>query len=123
MVKGRVLSFKNAFAGIWVALKEQDNLKFHFLLAGLAISLGVILQIAQIEWLILILTIGLVLCLELTNTALEEIVNSFTDEIHPSAKKAKDVAAGAVLVAAITAKIIGLIIFLPYFIDLLQFFY
>jgi|SRR3989344_7353728 len=122
MTKGKVLSFKNAFEGIWVALKEQDNLKFHLILAGLAISLGTIFNITQTEWLLLTLTIGLVICLELTNTAIEEVVNSFTDKIHPSAKKAKDVAAGAVLVGALTATIVGTIIFLPYFLNLLFFF-
>lgn len=123
MGKGRILSFKNAFTGIWVALKEEPNLKFHLILAILAATLGFIFNITQTEWLILILTIGLVICLELTNTAIEEVVNSFTEEVHPSAKKAKDVAAGAVLVAAMTAKIIGLIIFLPHFINLLFFFF
>lgn len=108
-------SFKNATSGIWIALKEQRNLKFHFLAALGAITLSLIFEITSLEWLIVILTIGLVISLELTNTAIEEIVNSFTEDAHPAAKKAKDVAAGAVLVVAITALVIGLTIFLPYF--------
>ena len=114
MVKGRALSFKYAFEGIFVALKDQPNLIFHFLASIIVILLGHIFEITQTEWLILTLTIGLVITIELTNTAIEEIVNSFTTETHPSAKKAKDVAAGAVLIASITAVIIGLLIFLPY---------
>lgn len=114
MATNRILSFKHAFIGIWVALKEEPNLKFH-LLAVLAVSLlGIYLNISNIEWLILILTMGLVISLELTNTAIEELVDSFTEDEHPGAKKAKDVAAGAVLLASITAVIIGVLIFLPY---------
>jgi undecaprenol kinase len=112
-------SFKNASAGIWTALKEQRNLKFHFLAALLAINLGIYFHISYVAWLFLTLTIGLVIALELTNTAIEEIVNSFTEEVHPAAKKAKDVAAGAVLTASIMAFIIGLLIFLPHFLGLL----
>lgn len=75
---------------------------------------GFYFNITHTEWLVLILTIGLVITMELTNTAIEEIVDSFVDGIHPSAKKAKDVAAGAVLLATIMAVAVGIIIFLPY---------
>lgn len=114
MTKGRVLSFKYAFEGIWTALKDQPNLIFHLLATIVVILFGWFFQITNLEWIILTLTIGIVIAIELTNTAIEEVVNSFTDEIHPSAKKAKDVAAGAVLIVSIMAVIIGLLIFLPY---------
>lgn len=110
----RVLSFRYAFEGLWTALKDEPNLKFHFLTAVLVISAGLILRISKTEWLIILLTIGFVVAVELTNTAIEEVVDSFTSEVHPSAKKAKDVSAGAVLIASVTALAIGLIIFLPY---------
>lgn len=116
MTKNRALSFKYAFEGIWIALKEEPNLKFHLLAMTLVIILGLYLNIPAFDWLILALTIGVVISLELTNTAIEEVVDSFTDHEHPSAKKAKDVAAGAVLIASVMAVIIGLVIFLPYFI-------
>lgn len=115
MVRPRLLSFKFAFTGIKTALKDEPNLKFHFAAALITALLGWIFEISSTKWLFLILTIGFVISAELTNTAIEEIVNSFTDTVHPSAKKAKDVAAGAVLISAITAAIIGLVIFLPYF--------
>lgn len=118
----RILSFKYAFEGIWVALKEEPNLKFLLIIALLVVTLGLIFQISTIEWLILLLLIGGVTSLELTNTAIEVIVDSFTSEHHPGAKKAKDVAAGAVLVASIAALVIGLIIFLPYLYSTLFFF-
>lgn len=115
MPQQRVLSFKYAFEGIWTALKKEPNLKFHLLATVVVIMLGWFFQISELEWIIVIFAIGSVISLELTNTAIEEIVDSFTEDHHPGAKVAKDVAAGAVLVASITAAIIGLLIFLPYF--------
>ncbi len=114
-----ILSFKHALTGIWTALTEQPNFKFHLIATALALFLALYFQVSGFEWLVLILTIGLVISLELTNTAIEEIVNSFTEEVHPAAKKAKDVAAGAVLIISITALIIGIYIFLPYILNLI----
>lgn len=110
----RALSFKYAFEGIFTAFKDQPNLKLHVFAACAVVFVGLFLDITKIEWLALVITIGLVITFELTNTAIEEVVDSFTDQVHPAAKKAKDVAAAAVLVAAITAVVVGLIIFLPY---------
>lgn len=118
MVKNRALSFRYAFEGIWTAFKDQPNLYIHLFAAILVICAGMYFKISKIEWLIITLTIGIVIGIEFTNTAIEEVVNSFTDEEHPSAKKAKDVAAGAVLVVAIMAASVGLIIFLPYFFNI-----
>lgn len=115
MAHKRILSFKYAGNGIWTALKTEPNLKFHFFAAFLVYILGLYLNITKLEWIILIIVIGMVISLELTNTAIETVVNSFTEDIHPAAKKSKDVAAGAVLIASIMAIIIGCIIFLPYF--------
>lgn len=113
-MRRRLKSFKHAADGISIGLKDQFNLRFHFLAAILAISLAIYYQISRLEWLILILTIGLVVATELLNTAVEEIVNSFTADVHPAAKKAKDVAAAAVLISAVIALVIGIIIFGPY---------
>lgn len=110
----RILSFKYAGEGIWTALKTEPNLKFHVFVAFLVFMLGEYFQISRTEWITLAILIGFVISLELTNTAIEAIVNSFTEDIHPAAKKAKDVAAGAVLVAALTAITAGTLIFLPY---------
>ena len=110
----RAMSFKFALEGIVTAFKDQPNLKFQLCIALLALALGYYYSISNFEWIVLILTIGFVITFEFTNTAIEEIVDSFTDKEHPAAKKAKDVAAGAVLVASLTALVIGLLIFLPY---------
>ena len=110
------MSFKYAFEGLITALKDQPNLKFQFCIAAIVIALGYYLNISPLEWLFIVFSIGFVIVFELTNTAIEEIVDSFTDQVHPAAKKAKDVAAAAVLAASITAAVVGLIIFLPYFV-------
>jgi diacylglycerol kinase len=116
MTNKRALSFKYAFEGLITAFKDQPNLKFQLCIAVIVLALGYFFQITKAEWLVVILVIGFVLTFELTNTAIEEIVDSFTDQVHPAAKKAKDVAAAAVLAASITAAAIGLFIFLPYII-------
>ena len=115
MPRKRILSFKYAGSGIWTALKTEPNLKFHFFSAILVIILGFHLKISRNDWMILFILIGVVISLELTNTAIETVVNSFTEDIHPAAKRAKDVAAGAVLFTAAMAIIVGILIFYPYF--------
>ena len=117
MLKHRVKSFHYAIQGIVTGLKDQPNIKIHGFLGLIVIGLGAYFQITSFEWMILILTIGLVLSLEFINTAIEEIVDSFVEGIHPSAKKAKDVSAAAVLIASITALAVGLIIFGQYFVN------
>lgn len=114
MTKSRILSFKYAFEGLFTAFKDEPNLKIHFLIGLIVLVMGAYLQISQLDWVILIITIGLVIGLELTNTAIEEMVNVFMPAEHPSAKKAKDVAAAAVLIGAIVSLVIGAIVFLPY---------
>ena len=106
-------SFKHAYEGIIFGIKNERNLEIHILIMILVIMFGIILKISQIEWLICIILLGLVISLELMNTAIETVVDMITLEKNPKAKIAKDVAAGAVLVSAISAAIIGLIIFIP----------
>ncbi|MBI4039855.1 diacylglycerol kinase family protein [Candidatus Daviesbacteria bacterium] len=112
--KRRILSFQFAIQGITTALKEEPNLKIHFVVAIFVIIAGFFFHISKPEWIIIALLIGLVFTLELTNTAIETIVDAFTNSQHPGAKRAKDVSAGAVLVAVITSVVVGLMIFLPY---------
>lgn len=112
--KYHVISFKHALEGIISALKQEPNLKFHFLAGVLVIILSFVLRISKEDWVIIIFLIGFVISVELTNTAIESVVDHFTSLTHPGAKLAKDISAGAVLVAAITATIAGAIILLPY---------
>lgn len=110
----KILSFKYACVGIASALKEEPNLKFHFIVGIIVLLLSAAFRISSQDWMIVIFLIGFVISLELTNTAIEAVVDAFTDKEHPGAKLAKDISAGAVLIAAITSAVIGIIIFLPY---------
>lgn len=110
----RILSFKYAFAGLLIALKEEPNLKTHFLIALVVIAIAAFLKISILDWVIIIFLIGFVISVELTNTAIEAVVDAFTNKEHPGAKLAKDISAGAVLVAAITSAIVGVLMFWPY---------
>ena len=115
MKRFSILSFKYAYEGLVAALKEEPNLKFHFLASIVVLVAGFFFQISKQDWLILIILIGFVITVELTNTAIEAVVDGLTREHHPAAKIAKDISAGAVLVASLTATISGILIFYPYF--------
>ncbi len=110
-----MFSFKYAFEGVWEALRTERNLFIQLLIGIAGLILGMFYKISQNEWIIGITIFTLVFSLELTNTAIEEVVDSFTQNSHPGAKRAKDVAAAAVMVAFWTEVIVGLLIFLPYF--------
>ena len=75
--------------------------------------MGFYFKINTVEWLVILLVLGVILSLELINTALESVVDLVTDKYHPLAKKAKDTVSAAVLVFAVASVIIGLIIFIP----------
>ena len=106
-------SFKYAFEGIFTTVFHERNMQIHCLVAVLVVMFGIILKISPIEWYLCLLLFAIVLSLELVNTAIEAVVDLVTEEKQPLAKKAKDAAAGAVLVSAIIAAIIGGIIFFP----------
>lgn len=110
--KDFVKSFKFASNGIFYTLSTQRNLKIQLIFAILAIILGIFLKISLIEWAILIFAIMFVLFSEMLNTAIESAVDLCTEEFSEKAKIAKDVAAGAVLVASINSIAIGILIFL-----------
>ena len=106
-------SFGYAFEGIGTCIKKERNMKIHCAAAVLVVIAGVILKISLLEWCICLTLFGIIMALELVNTAVEAVVDLVTEERKPLAKIAKDTAAGAVLIAAIMAAIAGIIIFLP----------
>lgn len=112
-LKKRILSFKYAFTGIFVSVKSQCNLKIHIIAAIIAIILGFILKISNQEWLIISIVIGGVITAEMFNTTIEAIVDIISPEYSENAKKAKDISAGAILILAIVAVVVGIIIFVP----------
>jgi len=106
-------SFYFAFAGLAYAMRTQRNMKIHLAAAACTILFGLKYSVSPVEWLILVLVIMAVLVSELMNTALEAVVDLASPGFHPLAKIAKDVAAGAVLITALSAVIVGSIIFYP----------
>lgn len=113
-------AFKHAFRGIGHALKYELNFKIQFVVAVMVIFMGCYFSITSTEWLIVTGTIVLVLSLELLNSTIEKTCNLISKEYHPRIKIIKDIAAGAVLLAALGASIIGAIIFLPKIIQLIK---
>lgn len=106
-------SFGYAFQGIGTCIRSERNIRIHLSVAALVVVCGLFFHISAVEWCICLALFGLVLALELVNTAVEATVDLVTEEKKPLAKTAKDTAAGAVLIAAIMAAAAGLIIFLP----------
>lgn len=106
-------SFKYAFHGIRTCIEQERNMKIHCCAAILVIAAGTIFHISSYEWIACFMLFGLVISLEMINTAIESVVDMVTEEYRPLAKRAKDVAAGAVLVSALFSVVIAAIIFLP----------
>lgn len=111
-------SFSYAINGILTAVKHERNMRIHLTIAAIVIFASFYFSISKFEWLIILSVIGGVISLELVNSAIERVVDLVTLEHHPLAKLAKDMAAGAVFVAAIFAVVMGSIIFLPYFLKI-----
>jgi diacylglycerol kinase (ATP) len=109
----RLASFRHAFAGWWYVLRTQHNAWIHALASVAAFAVAWSLQLGRIEWAILVLTVAVVWVAEFVNTAVETVVDLSSPEIHPLAKIAKDVAAAAVLIAALSAVVVGLLLFGP----------
>ena len=107
-------SFYYAIVGVVSVFKSERNMKLHFFAALVVIILAVLMNVTPFEWAILVLTIFFVLAAETINTAIEKTVDLVTDNYHPLAEKAKNMAAGAVLLSAVNAVIIAGLIFWPY---------
>jgi len=118
-IMNRIKSFKYAFAGLKVLIQEEHNARIHLLTTLLVIITGFLLDVSTVEWAALVLAIGLVISLEAINAAIENIANFVSPEKHEMIKKIKDLSAGAVLVGATTAIVIGAIIFIPKIMDIL----
>ena len=111
--KKLINSFKFAFKGIGSSLKSERNMKIHFTMMFLVIIAGMLFNISMWEWITCFILFGLVISLEMVNTAIEIVVDIVSPKYDVRAGRAKDIAAGAVLANAIVAAIVGLLIFLP----------
>ncbi len=110
----RLRSFQYAFRGIAAMIRSQHNAWLHALASAIVITLGITFRITASDWCWLIVSIAIVWTAEALNTALEFLADVASPEFHPKIRDAKDVAAGAVLIAAIAATAIGTIVFWPY---------
>ena len=117
---GRIRSFKFAFVGIWTMLKSQKNAWVHAFATIAVVIAGFVFDISTSEWCLLVLAIIAVWMAEAFNTAIEFLADVASPEFHPLVKKAKDVAAGAVLISAIGAIVLGIIIFGPHVLNLIK---
>lgn len=112
-IKKFIKSFTYAFEGIRLALKLDQNVRFHVVVGVLVTLVSLMLKVNTFEFLFIVFAIFFVIITELLNTAVEEMTNLIVKEHRMEAKIAKDVAAAAVLLAALYAVIVGLVILLP----------
>jgi diacylglycerol kinase (ATP) len=110
----RLRSFAFAISGILLALKTQANMRIHVAISVAVIAAAIYFQLAKADWLWLIVSIILVLSAELLNSAFEYLCDVISPQHNASVARAKDIAAGAVLVVACGAALIGLLVFWPY---------
>jgi diacylglycerol kinase (ATP) len=104
-------SFNYAFEGVIHVLRTQRNMRIHFLIAAVVLAAGVVVGVRRFELIALLLAIAFVLIAEMINTALEHAIDVATTSFDPMAKLAKDIAAGAVLIASVNAIAIGYLVF------------
>ncbi|MCF6095920.1 diacylglycerol kinase [Thermovorax subterraneus] len=121
MKKSRTLfeSFLYAISGVVYSLKTQRNMRIHFMAALIVMVLSKYLGLKEMEMVAVIFAAALVIIAEMINTAVETAVDMITDKFHPMARIAKNVAAGAVLVAALNALVVGYMVFSDKLYDLL----
>lgn len=115
-------SFKYALEGITYTLKTQRNMRIHTAVGFLVFIAGLYFQVSRLELAILVMVSSTVVVAEMFNTAIESAIDLYSRQRHPLAKIAKDVAAAAVLMSAVSAAIVGVLILGPPFFDLLSFY-
>ncbi len=108
-----IASFEYAGQGLWYTFRTQRNMRVHLIIALLTLLAGALFRISALEFALIFMMIGAVFAAEMINTAVECCVDLISPGYHDLAKKAKDVAAGAVLISAIVAVLVGICIFLP----------
>lgn len=119
-MRARARSFLHAGAGVLAMFRSQPNARIHGLAALAVVGLGLLFDLTAGEWCWLVLAIAGVLAAECMNTALESLANAVVPDPHPLVGRAKDAAAGAVLLAAMGAALIGLLVLGPHLVSLLR---
>ena len=113
-VAGRVKSFRHAFAGLWLMLRTQHNAWLHLSATVAVLAAGLALKVRTADWRWLIAALAVVWTAEAMNTAFEHLCDVVSPEFHAGVQRCKDVAAGAVLICAIAAALLGAVTFWPY---------
>lgn len=113
-VKKRVQSFRYAFNGIKLLIQSEHNAWIHCFAAVCVVTAAWFFQITREEWIAIVIVIGLVLAAEAVNSSIETLADVVSPDYNETIKRTKDLAAGAVLLLAIAAAIVGLLIFVPY---------
>ena len=106
-----IRSFRYALEGFITAVTTERNINVQLCVGAAAVVAGLVIGIDAISWALIVLCIGIVLFAELVNTALEAGVDLATQELHPLAKRAKDIAAASVFVLSLTAAVVGILVF------------
>jgi len=114
-MRNRLKSFKYAFRGIGTLLATQMNARIHLIALVIVIVAGFHVNLNLGEWALIALSVGMVLSAEAMNSALEFLADHTAPQWHDSVQKAKDLAAGSVLLAAVGALVVGLLVFIPHF--------
>ncbi len=117
-IRKRLNSFKYAFNGLRVLIKEEHNARIHLLASICAIMAGLFFRISSSEWIAIVFAIGLVISLEIINSSIENMADFISPQKNEKIKRIKDLSAAAVLVGAFVALVVGLLIFVPKIIDL-----
>jgi len=118
-LKDRLRRFGHAFRGLGLVVSREHNMRIHVLAAVVAVVLGFLMKLTITEWSIIILCMGIVLTAELINSAVERVCDAaFTKKEDPVVKDIKDISAGAVLISAVMALVVGLLIFVPKLLNL-----
>lgn len=113
-VRARARSFVHAGSGLRFVLRSQPNARIQLALAAAVVAAGIALDVSRLEWCWLVAAIAGVLAAECLNTALESLADALAPDPHPLVGRAKDAAAGGVLLAAIGAALIGLLVLGPH---------
>lgn len=119
-IKSRIRSFSNAFRGLGLFFKQEHNARIHAVVAVITVVSGLLVGLSRIEWIAVFFAIGMVIATEAMNTTVEYLCDFVSSEYNDTIKKIKDLAAGAVLICAIAAVIIGCIVFIPHLITLMN---
>jgi|SRR5690625_2638325 len=106
------IGLKHALSGLKIVIKKERNFKIHLIALLIVITTAIILKLTYIEWAIILIVSSIVLLTEIINSVIELMIDYIKPEIHPRAKEIKDMSASVVLIASISAMIIGFIIFL-----------